>query len=381
MSGFSQWTGLRLFFWHVLALTKKEFLALLRDKRSRFVIIVPPLMQLLVFGFAATYDLNHVPIAVFNEDSGGQSRALIRRLEGSPNFKIMAHLNSDGEVAPTINHKKVLMVVHISQDFSANLLRGIPAPLQAILDGRNSNTSMIAMNYLREIILEFNAAWSQTQGRSGPRVTLSSRAWYNDNLQSRWFIIPGIVALLTLVVTLLVTALSVAREREAGTFDQLLVTPFTPLEILLGKGIPGVIIGMLEASVVVLLAITLFDIPFRGSIIALYLGVFLFVLAAVGVGLMISSISVTQQQAVLGAFLFLVPAVILSGFATPIANMPEFIQWLTYLDPLRYFLLIVRGVMLEGDGIGLLWNQFWPMSLIAVVSLAVAGWLFRHRMY
>ena len=381
MAGFSQWTGLRLFFWHVLALTKKEFLALLRDKRSRFVIIVPPLMQLLVFGFAATYDLNHVPIAVFNEDSGGQSRVLIGRLEGSPNFKIMAYLKSDGEIAPAINNKEVLMVVHIGQDFSANLLRGIPAPLQAILDGRNSNTSMIAMNYLREIILEFNAAWSQTQGRSGPRVTLSSRAWYNDNLQSRWFIIPGIVALLTLVVTLLVTALSVAREREAGTFDQLLVTPFTPLEILLGKGIPGVIIGMLEASAVVLLAITLFDIPFRGSIIALYLGVFLFVLAAVGVGLMISSISVTQQQAVLGAFLFLVPAVILSGFATPIANMPEFIQWLTYLDPLRYFLLIVRGVMLEGDGIVLLWHQFWPMSLIAVVSLAVAGWLFRHRMY
>jgi len=183
------------------------------------------------------------------------------------------------------------------------------------------------------------------------------------------------------VVTLLVTALSVAREREAGTFDQLLVTPLRPVEILIGKAIPGIIIGLLEATLIIVLMVILFDIPLRGSLGALYLGIVLFLLSAVGVGLMISAITVTQQQAVLGAFLFLVPAVILSGFSTPIANMPQVVQWLTYLDPLRYFLVIVRGVTLEGNSYALLINQYWPMAIIGVATLSLAGWLFRHRMY
>ena len=374
-------TRLSAFVWHVIALIKKEFLALMRDKRSRIVIIVPPMMQLLVFGFAATYDLNHIPVAILNEDNGQQSRELISRIDGSPHFDLLRYLDSEQQIGTVIDSTEALLVLHFGQTFSANLLRGDPAPLQLILDGRDSNTATIAMNYLRDIVLDYNRQWLSSQGRPGPNVTLSSRAWYNENLQSRWFIIPGIVALLTVVVTLLVTALSVAREREAGTFDQLLVTPYTPLEILLGKGIPGVIIGVVEASAAVALMVVLFEIPFRGSIGAFYLGTFLFVFAAVGVGLMISSLSITQQQAVLGAFLFLVPAVILSGFSTPIANMPEVIQWLTYLNPLRYFLLIVRGVMLEGAGFTLLFNQFWPLVMITIASLSTAGWLFRHRMY
>jgi ABC-2 type transport system permease protein len=260
-------------------------------------------------------------------------------------------------------------------------MQGNTAPLQAILDGRNSNTAMIAMNYLRSILLDYNRSWLEKRGRSGPLVTLQTRTWYNENLQSRWFIVPGIVGLLALVVTLLVTALSVAREREAGTFDQLLVTPLRPTEILIGKATPGIIIGLLEASLIIALMVLFFDIPLRGSLGALYLGIVLFLLSAVGIGLMISAIAVTQQQAVLGTFLFLVPAVILSSFSTPIANMPQVVQWLTYLDPLRYFLVIVRGVTLEGDDYTLLINQYWPMALIGLCSLALAGWLFRHRMY
>ncbi len=374
-------SGLGLFFYHVRTLVRKEFLALMRDKRSRVVIVVPPLLQLMIFGFAATYDLNHIPVAIYNEDRGAQGRELVARLDGSPNFNVVATLTGEREIEPVIANRDALMVLHLGPTFSADLLRGEPAPVQAILDGRNSNTASVALNYLRDIVLQFNASWSALHGQAGPKVVLASRAWFNENLQSRWFIVPGIVGMLTLVVSLLVTALSVAREREAGTFDQLLVTPFTPLEILLGKGIPGVIIGVVEASIVVVLAITLFDIPFRGSWGALYLGIFFFVLAAVGAGLMISSLSVSQQQAVLGAFLFLVPAVILSGFATPIANMPEFVQWLTYLDPLRYFLLIVRGVMVEGASTSLLVDQLWPMAVLAVVFLTIAGWLFRRRMY
>jgi len=365
----------------IFALAIKEFLALLRDKRSRFVIIVPPIIQLLVFSFAASYDLNDVPVAIYNEDRGGAARELVSRIEGSPNFQIIAYIDSDSDVAPLIDNRDVLLVLHIGQHFSADLIQGTSAPLLAILDGRNSNTAMVAMNYLRSILLDYNRSWLESQGNIGPQVTLQTRAWYNENLQSRWFIVPGIVGLLILVVTLLVTALSVAREREAGTFDQLLVTPLRPLEILIGKAIPGIVIGLLEATLIIVLMVIFFDIPLRGSLGALYLGILLFLLSAVGVGLMISAIAVTQQQAVLGAFLFLVPAVILSGFSTPIANMPQFVQWLTYLDPLRYFLVVVRGVMLEGNGYALLINQYWPMAIIGVVTLALAGWLFRHRMY
>ena len=366
---------------HIVALVLKEFLAVLRDKRSRFVLIAPPVVQLLVFSFAATYDLNHVPVAIYNEDRGSEARQLIARIEGSPTFEVVAYIGREAEMAPLIDNREVLMVIRIGQHFSADLARGERAPLQAILDGRNSNTAMVAMNYLRTLLFDFNGEWLQQQGQRGRQVVLHSRAWYNENLQSRWFIVPGIMGLLILVVALLVTALSVAREREAGTFDQLLVTPLRPLEILVGKAVPGIVIGLLEASAILVLMVVLFDIPLRGDLGALYLGIFLFLLSAVGVGLMISSIAVTQQQAILGAFLFLVPAVILSGFSTPIANMPEVVQWLTYLDPLRYFLVVVRGVMLEGNGFELLVHQFWPMALIGVVSLALAGWLFRKRMY
>lgn len=370
-----------MYFRLIFALAIKEFLALLRDKRSRFVIIGPPIVQLLVFGFAATYDLNDVTVAIYNEDRGGAARELVSRIEGSPNFQVVAYIDRDSEVAPLIDNREVLLVLHIGQRFSAELIQGRSAPLQAILDGRNSNTAMIAMNYLRSIVLDYNRSWQASQGMVGPQVSLQTRAWYNENLQSRWFIVPGIVGLLTLVVTLLVTALSVAREREAGTFDQLLVTPLRPVEILIGKALPGIVIGLLEATLIIVLMVMLFDIPLRGSLGALYLGIALFLLSAVGVGLMISAIALTQQQAVLGAFLFLVPAVILSGFSTPIANMPQLVQWLTYLDPLRYFMVIVRSVTLEGNSYALLINQYWPMAIIGVVTLALAGWLFRHRMY
>jgi len=366
---------------HIFALIIKEFLALLRDKRSRLVIIGPPIMQLIIFGFAATYDLNHVPIVIYNQDQGELSRNLISSFEGSPNFNVIQTIQHDSEVAPLINNRDALFVLSIGPNFSADLLRGKRASLQAVFDGRNSNTAMIAMNYLQTILLDFNHTWLKKQGTTGPDVRLEMRNWHNENLRSQWFIIPGIVGLLTLVVTMLVTALSVAREREAGTFDQLLVTPLRPFEILLGKAIPGIIIGLVEASVIILLAIWFFDIPLRGNIGALYLGLILFILSATGVGLMISSIAVTQQQAILGAFLFLVPAVILSGFSTPIANMPEVLQYLTLLDPLRYFLIIVRGVFLEGNSYSMLLNQYWPMAIIGIATLSFAGWLFRHRMY
>lgn len=365
----------------VFALTVKEFLALLKDKKSRLVVFIPPLVQLLVFGYAATFDLKNVPFAVYNEDSGSASRELLSRFRGSGNFTEVAVLRNEGEVSPVINRKEALLVIHIGPEFSRNLLKGGTSAVQVIVDGRNSNTAMLAMNYARTIVNEFNRTWSERSGRTGPPARLVTRAWFNQNLESRWFIVPGIVGLLTLVVTTLVTALSVAREREQGTFDQLLVTPIRPVEIIMGKTLPGFLIGIAEATIIILATVFWFDIPLRGSVLTLYTGIILFILSAIGIGLMISSLAVTQQQGLLGAFLFLVPAIILSGFTTPIANMPPFLQDLTLLNPLRYFMVILRGVFLEGAPFHRLINQFWPMAVIGMVNLTIAGWLFRHRLY
>jgi ABC-2 type transport system permease protein len=364
----------------IIALAVKELLAILKDKKSRIVLIGPPIAQLLIFGYAATFDLNNIPLVVYNEDRGAPSRELVARVTGSPHFQLVGHIDHDAQIAPLIDNKDALMVLHIGPHFSKALKLGNTAHAQLILDGRNSNTALLALGYIRSIFTDFNIEWAENHGQRGPPATLKIRPWYNENLASRWFIVPGIVGLLTLVVTTIVTGLSVAREREAGTFDQLLVTPLRPVEILIGKSVPGVLIGLVEGSFILLMAVYWFEVPLRGSVGALYLGMFLFLLSAVGIGLMISSLAVTQQQGILGAFLFLVPSVILSGFATPISNMPEVVQYLTYINPMRYYMVILRGVFLEGDSAELLVHQYWPMAIIAVVTLAMAGWLFRHRM-
>ena len=363
----------------VLALIVKELLAVLKDAKSRVVLIGPPLLQLLVFGYAATFDLNHVPIVVYNQDRSAASRDLVARFLGSPSFDAIAELHSRRRIEPLIDSRQAAMAVVIDQNFSRDLLRHQPAPVQLIVDGRNSNTALLILSYANTIIGDFSLAWAADHGRRAPLAVLDARAWFNPALVSRWFIVPGIVALLTQVVTLLVVGLSVAREREAGTFDQLLMTPMRQIDILLGKGLPGLLIGTLEATAIILAAVWWFSIPLRGSLPALYLGLVLFIIAITGIGLALSSLAVTQQQALLGAFLFMVPSIILSGFATPIANMPPVVQDLTLINPMRYFLVIVRSVFLEGASPASLVPQYWPMALIGLVSLTAAGWLFRKR--
>jgi ABC-2 type transport system permease protein len=364
----------------ILALIIKEFRALLKDRRSRTVIIIPPLVQLIIFGYAATYDLTDVPYAVYDEDRSSLSRRLLSHFEGSPVFRLEARITRSAQIRTLIDSKKVRLVLHCGPRFSADLLAGRSTPLQVVIDGRNSNTALILFGYVRNILSGFNQQWAAEHGRSRLPARLEIRSWFNPNLESRWFVVPGIVGLLTTVVTVLVTALSVAREREAGTFDQLLVSPLRPVEILMGKAVPGFIIGAAEASFIILIAVLWFQIPLRGSLPALYLGLFLFLLSAIGIGLMISSLAVTQQQGLFGAFLFLVPAIILSGFATPIDNMPLLMQHLTRLNPLRYFMVILRGVFLEGADTLLMWNQYWPMAVIGLANLIGAAFLFRRRM-
>ena len=335
---------MRLILQRVFALAIKELLALLRDAASRAVLIGPPIIQLLVFGYAATFELKHVPFVVYNQDQGQLSREFIARFAGSPTFDLLHVVHDQKDLEQAIDDKSALMAMDIGPNFSADLERGRTTHIQLILDGRDSNTAGLATGY------------------------------------SQWFIVPGICGILTLLVSLLTTGLSVAREREMGTFDQLLVTPMRPSEILLGKALPGFLVGTLEGSLIIVVSIFWFHVPFTGSLLGLYFGLLCFLLSTVGIGLMISSLAVTQQQGLLGVFLFMVPAIVLSGFATPIANMPQAVQYITLLDPLRYFLIILRGSFLEGGSASLFWPQYWPLALIGIVSMIVASRLFRSRL-
>jgi ABC-2 type transport system permease protein len=365
----------------IYALIIKEFLSILKDKKSRMVIIFPPLIQLFLFGYAANFDLNDIRMGVYNEDRGAAARDLAARFDGANNFRVVKYLKAEREIAPLIDKKKVLLVLHVGSDFSRKLQQGQPADIQVIIDGRNSTTAQTALNYVSTIVAAFNRYWRLSNNQAAAPARLIARAWYNPNLNSRWYFLPGIVGILPLVITVMVTALTVAREREEGTFDQLLVTPMGPVEILIGKAVPGLLIGLFEASIIALLAVWWFNVPFRGNLLTLYAGLILFLLATVGVGLMISSLSMTLQQSLLGGFLFIMPSVLLSGFATPITNMPAWVQKITLINPLRYMLIILRGTYLEGKSFELIMDELWPMAIISLVTLSVAAWLFRRRMY
>lgn len=363
----------------IFALIVKELLAVLKDPKGRVVLIGPPLIQLLVFGYAATFDLRRVPIAIYNADESAASRDLVARFTGSPTFRQVAVPTSAQPIDGLIDRREAALALVIDPRFTRDLFRGTPAPVQLIIDGRNSNTALLIEGDANTILTDFSLAWDKTHGGRAVPAVLDIRARYNPELSSRWFIVPGVVAVLAQVVTLLVVGLSVAREREVGTFEQLLVTPLRPIDILIGKGTPGILIGMLEATVTIAAAVWWFAVPLRGGIPALYLGLFLFVTSVTGVGLAISALSLTQQQALLGAFLYMVPSILLSGFATPIANMPPWIQDLTLVNPLRYFLIVVRSVFLEGATASSLAAQYMPMALIALVTLPASAWLFRKR--
>ena len=367
------WTRLK-------ALIIKELLAVLRDPKSRTIIIVPPLIQLLVFSYAATLEVKNVSLLALNHDNGHWSRELIERIEGAPTFRHVTIADSEAHVRQAIDMRQAIGAVVIGPTFSRDLATG-GAQLQVILDGRRSNAAQIVGGYLNEIVQGVaQDAAAAAGGRTAPRVTIAARNWFNPNLTYQWFLVPNLIALIALLIGLLVTALSVARERELGTFDQLMVSPLRVHEVLLGKILPPILIGLFHITIYVLAAIFMFHVPLRGALPMLYVAGIIYLAAVAGVGLFISSLSTTQQQAILGAFLFLVPATLLSGFATPIENMPTWLQPATAINPLRYFLVIVRGVFLRDMSIGEILSQTLPLVLIAMVTLTAAAWLFRHRM-
>jgi pyoluteorin transport system permease protein len=364
----------------IFALVRKEFLAVLKDPRSRFIIFLPPMLQCLIFGYAASFDLNSVAYAVFDQDHSAASSALLARLDGSGIFMRQADLPRANDIATWINSGRVVLVIQIDQDFERHLKAGVAAPLQVIADGRNSNTAGTALGYLAQVVEDFNTGWRSSHGQVGRSVRILTRSWYNANLDSSWSMIPSLIGTLTMMGTMMLTALSVAREREQGTFDQLLVTPFRPYEIMIGKAAPNMAIGLAQSTTVLLIAQFWFRIPFSGSFVVLYAGLTLFLMAAVGLGLLVSSIAKTMQQAMLYAFLLVMPFALLSGLATPFTSMPEVLQTVMIINPLRYALDLTKRVYLEGASFVVLVPDFVPLVVIGLVTLTGAAWLFRRRL-
>ena len=363
----------------IAALIRKELLALFKEPSSRALLIAPALMQSLLFGYGATYDLTNVPYAVLDQSRGAASVELLARLDGTGVFHRAATLTSSAQIAEVIDNNQALVVLSIPADFEQSLNQGQSAPLQVILDGRNSSTAASAASYVGSIVASYNAAQASGTGMAGG-IRIERRAWFNPNLESRWNMMPALIGALSMLQTLLIAALSVAREREQGTFDQLLVTPLTPFQILIGKAIPAILIGLLQSTIIFLVILFWFQIPMNGSVWLLYAGLLVFNVAAVGVGLSVSAVSLNMQQAMLYTFLLIMPLMLLSGLLTPVKNMPEVLQIATYANPLRFGMSIVRRVYLEGAVFLDIWRDFIPLLVMGAVSLPLAAWLFRNRL-
>jgi ABC-2 type transport system permease protein len=362
------------------ALIRKELLAVLKDPASRFILIMPAIFQSLIFGYVATFDLNHVPYALLDESRSVTSAALVARLDGTGVFDRVAELPSVRSIPDVVDSGKALMVLHIGADFERRVLGGDNAPVQVILDGRNSTTAGAAAGYVGAVVADFNASRSRDDETTRPAVAIETRAWFNPNLETRWNFMPALIATLSVLQTLLLTALSVAREREQGTFDQLLVTPLSPTEIMVGKAIPPILIGMVQSTLVLLVTRFWFGVPMAGSAWTLYAALLMFMTAGVGIGLSISAVAASMQQAMLYTFVLLMPMMLLSGLTTPVANMPEVLQIATYVNPLRFGIDMVRRIYLEGVGLGVLLPDFVPLVITTAVTMPAAGWLFRHRL-
>jgi ABC-2 type transport system permease protein len=354
----------------ILAVIRKELAALWSDPKTRSVILVPPLIQVVVFAYAATYDVTRVPLAIWNEDGGTQAAELVRQFDASPAFAVSARVDNPLGARAVLDAKDVVAVLHVPQDFSADLLAGRAAQAQLLLDARRSNTALMAAGYASAIA----AAYVQSL-RPGQKLPfeLRTRYWFNPTLDSQWFILPGLVGIISVLMAMLISSLSLARERELGTFEQLLVTPLGPAEILVGKAVPGVVVGLIDANLAIAASLLWFHVPFHGDFLALQLILLLAMLAGVGIGLAVSSITHTQQQAMLGMFLFASPMIVLSGYAAPVENMPKLVQTLTLANPLRWLLVETRGFFLADLPPGVALAHAWPLAPIAAVTLLVAG--------
>ncbi|MCU0226011.1 MAG: ABC transporter permease [Bryobacterales bacterium] len=380
----------------VFEIVRKEFRVVVRDPRLRIVLIVPPILQSIIFGFAVNMDVEQARIGWHDGDGTPQSRELRMAFEGSGSFLLTHHLQQDAEANLLLNRGDVDAIVRVTPGFGRAILRGDTASVQMLIDGANSNTASIVGEYARraisgyshqvQVVQQGQRILARTQGK-GPPVTLAlpsvnaqSRVWFNENLVSRNYFVPGVVVNIIALVTLMLTALAIVREKEIGTMEQLIVTPIQPLELMLGKTIPFGLVGLFHVTMLTILARALFGVPFRGSLLVLYIASVLFLLTTLGVGLFISTMVRTQQQAMMATFFFFFPVLLLSGFAFPIRSMPEIVQWATYLNPVRYFMEIVRGLFLKGWGVMELWPQLLAMGVLGCTVILASASRFHKRL-
>ena len=358
----------------------KEFIQVFRDKRTRFILIGPPIIQMMVFGYAANFEIRHVPAVVLDLDHSQESRELVSRFTSSPYFDVQRQLTDSRQLSDEIEQGKATAGIEIDAGFAQKLRSGQTAPLQVIVDATNSNTALIASGYVSQIALGFAREFQRDRIQRiapqlievMPSVELAPRPWYNPDLRSRWFFVPGIIGSLTLVLVITLTAFAVVREREIGTLEQIMVTPIRPAEFILGKTLPFFLIGIFDVTLIAVVGSLWFEVPFRGNIAVLATGAVLFILCMLGVGLLISTISSTQQQAMVTSFFFIMPAITFSGFGFPINTMPHWMQLMSYAIPLRYFLIVVRGSYLKGVGMDILWPQMAAMAGLAFALLTTA---------
>jgi len=366
----------------------KEFIQVLRDRRTRFVLFGPPIIQMLIFGYAATLEIKHISTAIVDYDNTQVSRDLISHFAASQYFSVRL-LNPDRTQIPVlIDRGDIILAIQINAGFAQDLGKGGTAHLQVIVDSSNSNTALIGLGYVNQVAGNFAQDHQiarlqrlSPQTVSGiPRIGLDHRPWYNIDLSDRWFFIPGVIGNLIMVIVVNLTAFGVVREREIGTLEQIMVTPIRRVEFILGKTVPFFLIGLFDAILVSVFGTLWFGVPLRGSIGGLALGTVLFLICMLGVGLFISTISRTQQQAMVTAFFFIMPSVLFSGFGSPISSMPEMLQWLTYLNPLRYFQEVLRSIYLKGIGLNVLWQEMAAMALLGVIMLTVSVFRFQKSL-
>jgi ABC-2 type transport system permease protein len=374
--------------WRILV---KEFIQLFRDPRMRGVILGTPIMQLVVLGYAVTMDVRSVRTVVADFDGTQESRELVRRFESSGYFTVVARAEDARAITRLFDSGRVKVALEIERGFSTDLARGRLGRLQVIVDGTDSNTASVVASYANRIVAEYSQDAGRPRAVAVPGTVadapaaaggleLRARAWYNPELESRNFYVPGIIAILVMLTSLLLTSMSIVREREIGTMEQLLVTPIRPAELILGKTIPCALIGFFDVGLVTALAAAWFEVPIRGSLGLLFLASGLYLLSAIGVGLFISTVSRTQQQALMSTFFFFQPAMLLSGFVFPVANMPEVIQAVTLVNPLRYYLVVIRGIFLKGSGLAVLWPELTALAVLGVSILALSTLRSRKRL-
>jgi ABC-2 type transport system permease protein len=378
----------------ILYIIRKEIRQAFREPRMRAMLFVPPIVQLLVFGYAVNLDVENAAMAWVDQDRTPQSRDLFSKFKGSTRFEVVATPQSEKEVAPDLDSGKVDVVVRVLPGFGRDVLRGKTTSVQVLVNGSNSNTASLVAAYASSVVGSYASDVMNQQARdklvgrtaSGPihpaipSLNLRSRVWFNPDLKSRNYFVPGVVANIIALVTLMLTAMAVVREKEIGTMEQLMVTPIKPIELMIGKTLPFAAVGLIDMVLVVVVARVLFHVPFRGSGLLLLAASLCFLLTSLGVGLFISTISRTQQQAMMTTFLFFQPSFLLSGFTFPIRNMPLAVQYLTLLNPVRYFMEIVRGLFLKGSGINVLWPQMLALAVIGVVVMGLSASRFHKRL-